>query len=60
LNWASVLVLAATSILKSLGWLFFKILEHWQVIVGLMGSDITHYMLDVATTEHKNAHSPNK
>jgi hypothetical protein len=43
-----------------LRWWFFKILEHWQVIIGLMGSDLIHWGLDILTTEHRSANSPNK
>ena len=39
---------------------FWKILEHWQVIIGLIGSDIIHWGLDVMTTEHKSASNHNK
>lgn len=39
---------------------FWKILSYWQVIIGLMGSDVIHWGLDVMTTEHKNANNPNK
>lgn len=41
-------------------WWWFKILEHWKVIIALMGSDLIHYVLDVATTEHKNASHQSK
>jgi hypothetical protein len=55
-----LLLPGAWDIAAELRWWFFKILEHWQVIVGLIRSDIIHYTLDVATSEHKNASNPNK
>jgi len=51
----SLLMPGAWDIGAELRWWYIKIFEHWQVVMGLMGSDIIHYMLDVATTEHKSA-----
>jgi uncharacterized metal-binding protein len=34
-------------------WYWDRIIEQKEIIIGLMGSDLIHWALDVATTEHK-------
>ena len=36
-----------------LEWYFDGILSGWRIVVGLIGSDVIHWSLDVSTTEHK-------
>jgi uncharacterized metal-binding protein len=42
----------AWSIQQELQWWYQKIIEHYKIILGLMGSDLIHYVLDILTTEH--------
>jgi uncharacterized metal-binding protein len=35
-----------------LHWWIERIFSHYRIIVGLMGSDLIHYVLDTLTTEH--------
>ena len=56
----SLLMPGAWHIGAELCWWFFKILEHWQVIIGLIRSDLIHWGLDVLITEHKSANSSDK
>lgn len=36
-----------------LRWWNYQLLDHWRLILGLMGSDLIHWALDLLTTEHK-------
>ena len=42
----------AWSVQNELFWWNQKLLEHYQLILGLIGSDVIHWGLDVMTTEH--------
>jgi hypothetical protein len=48
-----LLLPGAWDIQTELGWWWGKIWEHWRLIVGLMGADFIHFILDVSTTEHR-------
>ncbi len=42
----------AWSIGTELRWWNSRIIEHFRIIVGLAGSDLIHYFLDLLTSEH--------
>lgn len=39
-----------------LDWWSKHILVYWKIWIGLMGADLIHWALDIATTEHKHGH----
>jgi uncharacterized metal-binding protein len=41
----------AWNIWDEFSWWIYRLVEHWQLIVGLMGSDLIHYVLDILTKE---------
>lgn len=47
-----ILAPGAWDVGAELRWWSYQILNHWRLILGLMGSDLIHYMLDLLTTEH--------
>lgn len=49
----AMVVPGAWSIGSELAWWNSRIAEHFRILLGLMGSDLIHWALDVATTEHK-------
>jgi uncharacterized metal-binding protein len=38
---------------SELNWWAWEIIEHYKIVLGLMGADFIHWALDVSTTEHK-------
>lgn len=47
----ALIVPGAWSIGSELQWWFDVTLQHYKVILGLMGSDLIHWVLDITTTE---------
>lgn len=39
-------------VVSELRWWANQIIHHWRVVVGLMCSDLIHWVLDILTTEH--------
>lgn len=42
----------AWDVQTELSWWFTFLTSHYKLILGLMGSDLIHYVLDILTTEH--------
>ena len=47
-----LVVPGAWSVWDELWWWFLEVSKFYRVILGLMGSDLIHHVLDVLTTEH--------
>ena len=43
----------AWDLMAVISWYWTKVMSHQNIIIGLMGSDIIHWGLDILTTEHK-------
>lgn len=47
-----ILAPGAWDIWSELHWWVMLAVKHYKIILGLMGSDLIHYVLDILTTEH--------